>query len=353
MSEVNETNTRKAKRKLSNIDFSKDGAHLALVSKDQGGPANGADYALVMKANSFSEEFVQKMQQVRVTMELPDFLRKFFGLYYEDAEVLARMMGYVKPEEETEEVEYEDYWEEYVQSKLESFEILKSLTDAESVPDVLSKLTEDQYLAMLKDQEKLEKAFKKIEKAEKSAKSTAKNSAKAPEAKADEGSTEAVAKAEQSDEKTEAKVEPSETVNKGNNMPKDIKTVEQEVTVEMVEKSAFESIQKQLEDQKVELQKALDLVKAFEQEKKEAVRKARFEQVKAAVKDEAKAEVLFKAAGLVEDESEFQAVVKALSEMQALVEKSDLFVEKGVQVETEVAPTESAVARVLKARLNK
>ena len=339
MSET-KTTQRKAKRKLSNIDFSAEGAHMALVSKDQGGPANGADYALVMKSANFSDEFVQKMQQVKVTMELPDFLRKFFNVYYEDAEVLARMMGYVKPE--VEETEYEDYWEDYIQSKLDSFEILKSLADTQSIPDVLSKLTEDQYLSMLTDQAKLEKAFKKIEKE--------KNSAVAPVAAADEGSTEAVAKAEQSDEKTEAKVEPSETVNKGKSMTKEVKA-EPQASVEMVEKSALESIQKQMEDQKVELQKALDLVKAFEAEKKEAVRKARFEQVKGAVKDEAKAEVLFKAVGLVEDESEFQAVVKALSELQALADKSDLFVEKGVQIETEEAPKESAVARVLKSRL--
>lgn len=338
---MSETTQRKAKRKLINIDFSAEGAHMALVSKDQGGPANGADYALVMKSAKFSDEFVQKMQQVKVTMELPDFLRKFFNVYYEDAEVLARMMGYVKPE--TEEAEYTDYWEDYVQSKLDSFEILKSLSDAQSIPDVLSKLTEDQYLSMLTDQAKLEKAFKKIDKE--------KNSAVALVAAADEGSTEAVAKAEQSDEKTEAKVEPSETVNKGKSMTKEVKAVAQEVTVEMVEKSAFESIQKQMEDQKVELQKALDLVKAFEAEKKEAARKARFEQVKGAVKDEAKAEVLFKAVGLVEDESEFQAVVKALSELQALADKSDLFVEKGVQIEAEEAPKESAVARVLKSRI--
>lgn len=330
----------KAKRKLSDISFEHEGAHVALVSKEQGGGANGHNYALVMKSLNFSEEFVQKMQQVKVTMELPDFLRKFFNLYYEDSEVLARMMGYVKPE--VEETEYEDYWEDYVQSKLDSFEILKSLADTQSIPDVLSKLTEDQYLSMLTDQAKLEKAFKKIEKE--------KNSAVAPVAAADEGSTEAVAKAEQSDEKTEAKVEPSETVNKGKSMTKEVKA-EPQASVEMVEKSALESIQKQMEDQKVELQKALDLVKAFEAEKKEAVRKARFEQVKGAVKDEAKAEVLFKAVGLVGDESEFQAVVKALSELQALADKSDLFVEKGVQIETEEAPKESAVARVLKSRL--
>lgn len=339
---------RKAKRNLSNIDFKSEGAHLALVSKDQGGPANGADYALIIKSLNFSEEYIQKMQQVKVTLELPEFLRRFFGLWYEDADVLAAMMGYVEPVD-TAAMEADEAKKEvqsWIEERMSAFEIIKSLENVDSIPEVLSTLNEEQYLGLLKDQEMLEKAFTKIEKSKK-------NSAKAPKAKADEGSTEAVAKAEQSDEKTEAKVDPSETVNKGKSMTKEVKTVEQEMTVEMVEKSAFESIQKQLEDQKVELQKALDLVKAFEAEKKEAIRKARFEQVKNAVKDETKAEVLFKAVGLVEDESEFEAVVKALAEMQAVVEKSDLFVEKGVQVESAKAPEESAVAKAIKARLSK
>ena len=339
---MSETKTpqRKAKRKLSNIDFSSEGAHLALVSKDIGGPANGADYALIIKSANFSTEAIQKMQQVKVTLELPEFLRRFFGLWYDDAEVLAAMMGYVEPADtaamEAEEAKQE--MQSWIEERMSAFEIIKSLEKAESIPEVLSKLDEEQYLNLLKDQENLEKAFKKIDKL--------KNSAKAPKAKADEGSTEAVAKAEQSDDKTEAKVEPSETINKGTSMPKDVQ-------VEVVEKSQFEAVQKAFDEQKVELQKALDLVKAFEAEKKEAVRKARFEQVKTAVKDDAKAEVLFKAVGLVEDEVEFEAVVKALAEMQALVEKSSLFVEQGVQVEADETPKESAVARVIKARLAK
>ena len=338
---------RKAKRKLSDISFEKEGAHLALVSKDQGGPANAHDYALVMKSVNFSEEFIQKMQQVKVTLELPEFLRRFFGLWYDDAEVLAAMMGYVEPAD-TAAMEAEESKAEvqsWIEERMSAFEIIKSLENIEAIPEVLSTLDEEQYLGLLKDQEMLEKAFAKIDKADKQ-----KNSAKA-KSKADEGSTEAVAKAEQSDDKTEAKVEPSETVNKGKSMTKEVKAVTQEVAVEMVEKSAFESIQKQLEDQKVELQKALDLVKAFEAEKKEAIRKSRFEQVKTAVKDEAKAEVLFKAVGLVEDQAEFEIVVKALAEMQAVVEKSALFVEQGVQVDAAEAPKESAVAKVLKARL--
>jgi glutamyl/glutaminyl-tRNA synthetase len=328
----------KAKRRLKSLDFSNSDAAVALVGPSVGGPANGIPTLLVKSVN-WSEDQVEKAAKIRVTMEIGQFLQTFYGLYHDDAEVLARALGF-DTSKESDELDIASY-EDYINSKVEAIEVLKSLYESESISETLSSLTPEQYLSMLTDQAKLEKAFKKIDKE--------KNSAVAPVAAADEGSTEAVAKAEQSDEKTEAKVEPSETVNKGKSMTKEVKAVAQEVTVEMVEKSAFESIQKQMEDQKVELQKALDLVKAFEAEKKEAVRKARFEQVKGAVKDEAKAEVLFKAVGLVEDESEFQAVVKALSELQALADKSDLFVEKGVQIEAE-APKESAVARVLKSR---
>lgn len=352
---MSETEKRKAKRKLSNIDFSKEGAHLALTSSEQGGPANGHDYSLVMKSVNFSEEFIQKASQVKVTMEITEFLRRFFNIYYEEAEVLARSLGFTtamqdKAAEEAMESEEEDEpstYEDYIQSKMEAFEVMKSLYEAESIPEVLSKLDEDEYLAMLKDQERLEKAFKKMTKDQK-------NSAKAaPAAKAEEGSTEAIAKAEQSDDKTEAKVEPSETVTKGKSMTKEVQVAEIEKTVEVVEKAQLDAIQKAFDEQKEQLQKALDLVAAFEKEKQEAIRKARFEQVKAAVKDDAKAEILFKAAGLVAEEADFQAVVKALAEMQAVVEKSDLFVEKGVQVETEDKVKESAVARVIKARLSK
>lgn len=355
MTEIN----RKAKRKLSNIDFSKDGAHIALVSKDQGGPANGHDYALVMKSVNFSEEFIQKASEIKVTLEITEFLRRFFNIYSEEAEVLARALGFTtamqdraaaEAAEEAMESESEDEpstYEDYIQSKMEAFEVMKSLYEADSIPDVLSKLDEDEYLAMLKDQERLEKAFKKITKDQK-------NSAKAATAaKAEEGSTEAIAKAEQSDDKTEAKVEPSETINKGTSMTKEVQVAEIEKTVEVVEKSQLDAIQKAFNEQKEELQKALELVKQFETERKEAVRKARLEQVQAAVKDQAKAEILFKALGLVEDETDFQAVVKTLADMQAVVDKSDLFVEKGVQVEADEKVKESAVARVIKARLSK
>jgi len=323
---------RKAKRKLSDISFEKDGAHVALTSKSQGGPANTHDYALVLKANKFSEEFVQKMQQVRVTMELPDFLRKFFSLYSDDAEVLARMMGYEKPEAEAPEVvESKDYYEDYIQSKLEAFEILKSANDAESLSEILSELDENEYLAMLNDQALIEKALEAIEKATKES---------AP-----------AASAEGNDTSTNAGVENIEGVSTSVNKEELEKSkMEDEVKVETVEKAQFELVQKALDEQKVQLQKALDTIAQFEAEKKEAVNKAKTEKVKAIVKDESKVEAIAKAALSLESEDDFTAFLAAIEALMTTVETSEMFVEKGASTQEETVVKESAVAKLLKAK---
>ncbi len=337
----------KAKRRLSNIDFSHEGAHLALCSKEQQA-ANNFNSALVLKAVNFSEEAIQKMQQVKVTLELPDFLRKFFGLYYEDAEVLAAMMGYKRPELE---VETEDYYEDYIESKLASFEILKSLHEADNLSDVLSTLDEDEYLSMLKDQALLEKAFKKIEKAEK---------AKVKSADTTESGTVATNAVEPDNSTTasvEKTVEASASLNKGKLMPKttdEPKVIEQEVTVEMIEKSAFEQVQKALDEQKVQLEKAMQTIAAFEQEKKEQIVKAKTSKVQAVVKSEKQLAVVLKAALALEDEKDFDAFVEVLNELQSQIEKSALFQEQGASAPAaEVKDQESAVARILKSQFSK
>lgn len=319
---------RKAKRKLSDISFEKDGAHVALTSKAQGGPANTHDYALVLKANKFSEEFVQKMQQVRVTMELPDFLRKFFSVYYEDAEVLARMMGYEKPEV-TEEVKTQDY-EDYIQSKLEAFEILKSANDAESLSQVLSELDETEYLAMLNDQERIEKALVDIEKATKES---------AP-----------AASAEGTDTSPACEVKSEEVSASVNKEELEKSKMEDEVKVETVEKAQFELVQKALDEQKVQLQKAMETIAQFEAEKKEAINKAKTEKVKAIVKDESKVEAIAKAALSLESEDDFTAFLAAIEAMMTTVETSEMFVEKGASTQEETVVKESAVAKLLKAK---
>lgn len=399
---------RKAKRKLSDISFEKEGAHVALTSKSQGGPANGHDYALVLKSNKFSEEFVEKMQQVRVTMELPEFLRKFFNMYGDDVEILARMMGYEKPDSEDYAEPMETY-EDYIQSKMEAFEILKSAHEAESLADVLSGLDETEYLAMLNDQERVEKAFEELTKAYKpktgdmvqwnssggkakgkiehvmtegtlgvpgtefSINATAENPAALIRIYRDGEPTETLvghkastltkikksleqesapaAFADGNDTSTNAGVENIEGVSTSVNKEELEKSkMEDEVKVETVEKAQFELVQKALDEQKVQLQKALETIAAFEAEKKEAINKAKTEKVKAIVKDESKVEAIAKAALSLESEDDFTAFLTAMEAMMTTVEKSEMFVEKGASTQEEAAVKESAVAKLLKAK---
>jgi len=319
---------RKTKRKLSDINFSGEDSHIALVSKRQGGAASGANYKLVLKSNKFSEEFIEKVQQVRVTMELPDFLQRFFSLYGEQADILAYMMGYVEPAETQamEQAEAEEDYQDWIKSKMEAFEILKSAHEAENLADVLSTLEETEYLAMLNDQVTIEKALIAIDKAKQESEPTA-NAEGNDTSPACEVTTEEV----------------SASVNK-----QELEKTNMEV--ETVEKAQFELVQKALDEQKVQLQKALDTIAQFEAEKKEAINKAKTEQIKAIVKDESKVEAIAKAALSLESEDDFNAFVTAMQAVMKAVETSEMFVEKGASTQEEPAVKESAVAKLLKAK---
>lgn len=309
--------TQKPKRKLKNIDFSDDTSHIALVSKHQGGPANGADYSLVLKnLNNPSPEFIQKMQQIQVTYELPDFLRKVMGMYYEDAEVLARLMGYEKPEDEDEEEDYDDWYENYIEEKLSAFSIIKSLHEAKNLPEALSQLTEQDYLDVLNDQYLIEKALKEFDEKKSNASTNVENT-----------------KVEASASKKKKSKEPQMT---------------QET--EMVEKAKFVEIQKQFEDNKVALEKALEQLNKFENEKKEAIVKSKTDAVKAVVKDEKQAAVVVKAALALEDQADFDALVEVFKSMNAVIEKSALFQEQGVSAEADEAPKKNGVLEIIKSQ---
>jgi len=330
--------TPKAQSKLTNLDFTHDGAHIALVSKEQGHGANGHHYALVMKAKHFSQEAIEKMQQVQVTLELPEFLRRFFDMYYTESEVLARMMGYV-PEESDDEYGSEAYYAE----RMEAFTIMKSLHESGDVLKALALLDENEYLSLLTTQLEVEKALAKLD-AEKE--------------------SDSAAPVVESENSTNASVEKSvgasgsKVKSKKENMT--TKTEKATETVEMVEKSALESIQKSLEEKSVELQKALDALQAYEVEKKEAVVKAKSAQITSVVEDESIQAAIVKAALALDTEEDFNSFVQAINKMaktveesKQAVEKSALFVEQGVATSEEVNSQESPVARILKAQVNK
>ena len=309
--------TQKAKRKLSEISFDHEGAHLALCSKSQGA-ANNWNKALIMKGHNYSPEFIKKMQEVQVTMQLPDFLEKFFYVWGEDAKFLAGLMGWVEPPED-ETAEARDDYNEWVEDRFTSFSVIKSLHEAKNLPDALSRLTEQDYLDVLQDQFEIEKALKKFdEKSDTSAKTV--------------------------EPKVEASASKQVKKNKEKQMTQE---------AEMVEKAKFVEIQKQFEDQKVALEKALEQINKIEQEKKEAIVKSKTDAVKAVVKDEKQAAVVVKAALALEDQDDFDALVEVFKSMNALIEKSALFQEQGVSAEAEEAPKKNGVLEIIKSQQDK
>ena len=308
---------QKAKRQLKGFDFTKGDARLSLVGPSVGGPANGIP-TLVAKGANFSPEFIKKAQQIQVTMELPAFLEKFFGIWGSDAEVLARLMGYVKPEDEDEEEDYDDWYENYIEEKLSAFTIIKSLHEAKNLPEALSQLTEQDYLDVLHDQVLIEKALKEFDSKKSNASTNVENT------------------------KVEASASKQVKKNKGKQMTQE---------TEMVEKAKFVEIQKQFEDNKVALEKALEQLNKIEQERKEAIVKSKTDAVKAVVKDEKQAAVVVKAALALEDQADFDALVEVFKSMNALIEKSALFVEQGVSAEaSEDKPGETKLIKALKAK---
>lgn len=314
------TINKKAKRKLSDIDFSKEDAHVALVHKDQGGPANGHDYSLILKStNNFSPEFIKKAQEVQITMELPDFLEKFFYVWGEDAKFLAGLMGWVEPPED-EIQEAKDEYMNWVEDRFTSFSIIKSLHEAKNLPEALSKLTEQDYLDVLTDQVEIEKALSKFDEESKTSATNV--------------------------EKTKVEAPASKQVKKNKE-----KVMTQ--AVDMVEKSELVAVEKALSDQKVALEKALAQVKEYEEEKKQAIVKSKTDAVKAVVKDEKQAAVIVKAALALEDQADFEALVEVFKSLNELVEKSDAFKEIGVSAEAGETPKKNGVLEIIKSQQSK
>jgi hypothetical protein len=308
----------KAKRKISDITFEHEGAHVALTHKQQGGPANNKDFALVIKARD--KEILAKVQQIQVTLELPEFLRKFYFLYWDEAEELARVFGYEPPKEEP--FDYQEDYEKWMEDRISAFTIVKSLKDSTQILTELSKLSDKDFLDLVEFQAKLEPSL--IAKSQVAAASTA-----APE---DTSITEVNKGVSTS----------VETQNKDDEMPTPEK--------EMVEKSALVALQKTLDDTTAELKVALEKVAAFETEKKDAIKQARTMAIKEVTTDKT-FEVVSKAALAIESDEDFTAFVSAMSEMKAAVEKSALFDETGASgAANEANKGENPLTALLKAK---
>ena len=338
----------KPSKKLSDITFEHDGAHIALVSKQQGGGAVGHNYAIVLKAAKFDPVEVKKASKVQVELEITDFLTRFFYMCQVDAEILARTLGFTtKMQEkmileqkekmlENEEVkidpEYPSYDSDeeeinmYVTSKVQSINIMKALHNEATRVETMANLTKDEYLQLLKDQAMLEKAMKKVE------------ALKVKESNPP-------ASAAGSEDTTSVNVDKSKVSQPAKSDKLD----------KLENKVMVEELQKALDNQKVELEKALAQIAEFEKAKKEALVKAKTDKIAEAVQDEQLAAILVKAGLTLDSDEDFNTYVGAVRTLSEKIEKSALFREEGVsahQEQKEVKKT-SGVAAILEKKYNK
>lgn len=278
--------TTQAKRRLTDINFEHEGAHVALVGKHQGGPANGVTTLITKATNTIEQELVEKATTVSVEMQFPEFLRRFFGLYWDDAEVLSSVMGYGR-------TEYPDVDEkDWIDSKVESIHIMKSVYLAQDLEKALADLTPEQSLAILKDQEMLEKALEKV-----------------PEH----------IKSNQEDT-------PLETILKSAHLEAlaDAVTVEKAAGV-----AAVAEIQKALDAQALVLKAAQDKLAEFETAAATAKVEARKAALTAAKVPADKAEAVLKSLSALDDEA-FAATVETMKALSSAVDASDMMTETGV-----------------------
>ena len=341
------TNKVKAKRKLTDINFEKEGSHLALVHKVQGGGANGRT-TLVMKAtDKYSPEFIEKASQVKVTLSLPDFLEKFFHVWGEDAEILATLFGYTPSEDDSEEYSTQGFWswyrekamehgavdswgdpitrptsqdrKDWVEDQLQGIEILKSATLSKGSADFINSLTEEQYLGLLKDQQFIEKSFKLQE--------------------------------VKKDLDGESGGKPTKGVNPKQTKASKADTQEKEMTQETIEKAQYDAKEVELQKALADIQKAKEEIELFKAKEKEAVEKAREAEVVAAVVDVDASAKLFKAVKDLDAEA-FKDVVDVVKALTAKVDESEMFKEKG-SPEEGVKVAKSAVQAELDKLLKK
>lgn len=322
------TQVKKAKRKLSDIDFNTEGAHVAITHKGQGFSANGKPKALIMKARS--TEFIQKVQQIQVTMELPEFLRRFYDMYWTDSESLARLLGYIPPETEDDQYDWKAEEEAYLAKQIEGYVIVKSLKGSKDIAKSIAELSEDSLLKVLEMQAVVEPLFK--------AKGTEDDASRiGTEVEEDEVDTSVVKQAQ-----------------KGKSGMTDKTKQGQEGNVDMIEKSTFDALQKSLDEQKVALEKAAETIAKYEAEKKDAVVKTKTAALEAVV-DAKHLDVIKKAALAIDSDEDFNAFVAVMKEQKESLEKAKagLFEEQGASGEGQEEIKESSVAALIKAKYQK
>lgn len=118
---------------------------IALCHESQGFSANLRPVSLLMKSDlkpeQITEDVIKVLQQVTVSMSFEEFLRKFFYMWSDDAELLTKLLGF-ETELENEAAENpDDEWvqawnaqhQEWLEGRMEAISIAKSAQSGEEI----------------------------------------------------------------------------------------------------------------------------------------------------------------------------------------------------------------------------
>lgn len=146
---------------ITDVTFDHENAHLAVVHKQQAGAANGWHTSLIIKASedNVPSDVIKALEQVTVKLSMEEFLRKFFDMYYDSAELLTKLLGFeteyeYRNSEGNEPTSHIDYLDE----KISKISIMKSAYEGSL--DIYDLPTQD-ILDIIKCQEKFEIALNK------------------------------------------------------------------------------------------------------------------------------------------------------------------------------------------------
>ena len=234
---------------------------IALTHKDQGYSANQRPVSLLMKSDLAPEQItadvVKALRQVTVEMSFEEFLRKFFGVWWDDAELLAKLLGFETQSEADANDNPDDEWlqawntshQAHLEEKASTITIAKAAKEGKELSLV------DQY-DLIKLQASFEKGVKEF-----------------GVVFDEEGKPEKT----QATEVNKTTEKPTGTVENPIEKSKET-SVEgtNETTVDVTKSQAYLDIQKQLEEYKARDAEAQEIIKAqVELKKAKAVEKAK------------------------------------------------------------------------------
>jgi uncharacterized protein YdbL (DUF1318 family) len=290
-----------AKRRIKKFDFSAEGAHCALVDK-----AANAQTVLVMKAATAT-----------LTVPVMEFLTRYVGLWYDDAEMLAGMMGLTK--EDIIREDYPETWEEAVQENLDKVTLQKSEQAGrikETFEDYLSK-----------------RSKQALETTSEEAVSSTKEGAEEINVEDNSSVTNEVTKMT---DKTELTLE--EQIQKAANS---------------IVESRVEELEKAYTAKAEAVQKELDILKAAEEARTEHLYLAKADKLAVHLGEEADKPAIAKAFRKAEADEELNVLVKALEKMSEMKAQEPVLEEIGKSATSEQEMDDEATIESISKKLQK